>query len=181
LQTAVATISGLPGNLVRQRWQATPPTNPPPHVTWCAVGVTGIESKDDYPYIHHDGTMQLPGTPGPGADILHREVTLKAIVTIYGPDPDVIAGMLRDGLYVQQNWEPLHVLGIRMHTVHDLSWTPEFINQQWIDRYDLELIMRQEMVRVYPVLNLDGADVLLHPPPVPDQPVTVREDTVPRP
>jgi hypothetical protein len=181
LQSAIATLTGLPGNLVRPRWQATPPTQPPVTTTWASVGISGVESTDDYPFIRHDGAMQVPGAPGPGADILTRQLTYKVIVTFYGPSPDVLAGLLRDGFYIQQNWEALHKLGCKLHTVRDLSWTPEMVNQQWVDRFDVEMTIRQMITRVYPVLNIVGADILLHPPPVPDGLCEVREDTVLRP
>ena len=180
LQKAIATITGLPGNLVRPRWQPIPPTQPPLDVSWGSIGLSRIETTD-YPYIRHDGDIQLAGAPGPGADFLERESKLVALATFYGPLAEVHAGALRDGFYIQQNWELLRPLGLKLQTVRDLSWTPEFINQQWVDRVDIEITMSRSLVRVYPVLNIVGADVLVHAPPCPDELVVVREDTEIRP
>lgn len=180
LQAAVVAITGLPGTLVRPRWQPMPPTQPPVEVTWCSIGITHIEAHD-YPVITHDGTTQLVGAPGPGVDRLRRHMTQTVVATFYGPESEDVAGMFRDGMYIQQNWEPLHLVGARLREVGDLARVPETINQQWVDRFDIRLEMEVQIERVYPVLNIDGADVVLHVPPCPDELITVREDTEVRP
>jgi hypothetical protein len=184
LQATVRALTGLPGNLVRPRWQPMPPTQPDAGVTWASVGTTHMEA-DDYPVITHDGLAQLVGAPGPGVDRMTRHVTITAVVTFYGPEAEDVAGTFRDAFYVQQNWEPLHVLGLNMREVADLARAPELINQQWIDRIDIKLEMRGQLTRVYPVLNLDGADVVIHRPnadgSVTDTSVSVRETTATRP
>ncbi len=180
LQVAISMLTGIPGNLVRQRWQATPPTQPPATTVWASVGI-GMVEDTDYPFIRHDGTIQLPGAPGPGADFLTRELLHTATVTFYGPNVEYYAGLLRDGLYIQQNWEALHALDCKLLTVRNLTWSPELVNQQWIDRFDVEMKVSQSITRVYPVLNIVGADILLHPPPVPDGLCEVRPDDIIRP
>ena len=83
------------------------------------------------------------------------------LVTFYGPEAEACAGALRDGLYIQQNWEPLRAFGLKLHDIQDLARAPELVNQQWIDRLDVELVLRRQVERIYPMLNLDGADVIL--------------------
>ena len=183
LQATVRALTGLPGSLVRPRWQPMPPTQPDAGVTWASVGTVSMEA-DDYPVIIHDGLTQLVGAVGPGVDRLTRHVTITAVVTFYGPEAEDVAGAFRDAFYIQQNWEPLHVLGLNMREVHDLARAPELVNQQWIDRVDIRLEMRGQLTRVYPVLNLDGADVVIHEQTeagTTDISVTVREDTEVRP
>jgi len=173
LQQAVVNLTGLPGTLVRPRWQISPPAQPPAEVSWAAIGTTHLEA-DDYPVIIHDGSAQLVGAPGPGVDRMQRHVSVTIVVTFYGPEAEDLAGAFRDAMYVQQNWEPLHILGLNMREVHDLARAPELVNQQWIDRIDIRLEMRGQLNRVYPVLNIDGADVVIHEPGEPDTLVTVR-------
>jgi hypothetical protein len=176
LQSMVATLANLPGHLVRPRWQPHPATQPPADVTWAAVGVLRQE-VDDYPEIRHDGYTTLPGAQGPGVDRMYRHSTLTVHVTFYGPEAEDAAAQLRDASYIPQQMEMLR--GLKLKTVHDLARAPELVNQQWINRADLEMEFRLQIDRVYPILNLNGADVVLRndlglAPTV----VTVRPDTI---
>lgn len=179
LQQAIVALTGIPGTLVRPRWQPMPPAAPSAETTWAAVGITHLEA-DDYPYILHDGVAQLAGAPGPGVDRMQRHATLTVLATFYGPEAEDVAGMFRDGLYHPQNWEPLAAVGMKLRGVHDLARNAEFVNQQWIDRLDIRLEMRGQIDRVYPVFNLNGADLVLRTDLSKDVPVdiTVRPDTV---
>jgi hypothetical protein len=183
LQQAVVALTALPGTLVRPRWQPMPPAQPSADTTWAAIGITHVEA-DDYPYIVHDSVTQLPGAPGPGVDRMQRHATLTVVATFYGPEAEDLAGAFRDGLYVPQNWEPMHLVGMKLLSVHDLARNAELINQQWIDRLDIRLEMRGQIDRAYPVLNLDGADIVVHREldgSTSDVTVTVRPNTVVRP
>lgn len=160
LQQMIVALSGLSGTLVRPRWQPMPPSQPQPDITWAAVGVIRVEA-DQYPAIIHEGSRWLTGASGPGADRMQRHATLTVVASFYGPEAEACAAAVRDALYVPQNWEALHPLGLRLRTIEDLARNAEIINQQFIDRFDVRLELRQQFERVYPVLNLDGADAVL--------------------
>jgi hypothetical protein len=181
LQKMVMALAGLPGMLVRPRWQPMPPSQPQADVTWASVGITKVEA-DDYPAIIHDGSGTFPGALAPGVDRMQRHATLTVLVTFYGPEAETCAASLRDALYMPQNWEPTEPIGLKLRDVRDLARTAEIINQQWVDRFDMELELRQQIDRVYPVYNLDGADVVLHREnpdgTVDDTTITVRPTTV---
>src|SRR5574340_383319 len=55
LQGMVVGITGLPGAMVRPRWQSVVPKQPEPTVDWCAIGIT-TSDRTDYPVEEHDGT-----------------------------------------------------------------------------------------------------------------------------
>ncbi|WP_217284496.1 phage neck terminator protein [Pseudomonas nitroreducens] len=57
LQPMVVGITGLPGKMVRPRWQPGNPKQPEPNVNWCAIGVMHTK-QDANPAIEHDA----PGT-----------------------------------------------------------------------------------------------------------------------
>lgn len=177
LQQMASILTGLPGNLVRPRWQPVPPTQPPADVTWMAIGINMIET-DDYPYIKHLGNVTLPGAKGPGADLMQRHGTVTALATFYGPEADTVAGQFRDALYIPQNYEPIVGIRMKLRTVHDLARVPELINQQWINRVDMRAEFRVQMDRLYPILNLDGAQVnIRHDDGTDDLPITVYDGT----
>lgn len=158
IQLTVATLANLPGPLTRPRWQPMPPTQPPADVTWCSVGVQRIEA-DEYPYLKHHGDMQLLGARGKGATEMQRHSTVTVLVTIYGPEAEDAGAQLRDALYIPQQHEGMFPL--KLLSVRDLARAPELINQQYINRVDMEIDFRFQSNRIYPILNLVGADVLL--------------------
>lgn len=159
LQTCIAALAELPGNLVRPRWQRLPPVQPDAAVTWAAVGVVAVEA-DNFPAIVHVGGQALPGLP-PGYDVLTRHQTVTLEATFYGPAAEDCASRVRDALHLPLNLEPLSGLGLKLREVHDLARAPEIINQQWINRVDLRIEFRQQIDRSYAVLDLVGARAVL--------------------
>jgi hypothetical protein len=160
LQTAFAALSGLSGDLVRPRWQPFPPTQPAVGVTWAALGVTMVEA-DEYPYFQHIGGVTFPGASAPGYSIMQRHSTITVVATFYGPQADAVAAQVRDALYVNQNYEGLMPVGLKLRTIHDLQRVPEIMNQQYIDRTDLKMEFRAMSSRIYPIRDLAGADVTI--------------------
>jgi hypothetical protein len=158
MQTMVSQLSNLPGTLVRPRWQPMPPTQPDAGTTWAAVGILRTEA-DQFPYIVHDPSTTLPGQSSPGVDRMQRHATISVIVTYYGPLAEDSAAMLRDALYVPQNMEPLTAISAKILEVHDMNRVPEIINQQFIDRVDLRIDLRQQINRVYPIFDIASAAV----------------------
>jgi len=160
LQSMVSTLSALPGNLVRPRWQHVPPTQPPPETNWASVGVVRQE-RDDYPYIiHHSDT--LPGEPHPGYDEMQRHLTHYIVATFYGDEAEDYGGLLREGLYMAQNWEPWAPLGVKLRDAEiHMQRAPEWINNQYINRIDVSFVLRQMIVRYYPIYNIERANILM--------------------
>lgn len=162
VQVMVVQLSGIPGPLVRPRYQLMPPTQPDAATTWASVGINMLEA-DNFPSIVHDGTVILPGQTLPGADRMQRHGTVQVLITFYGPEAEDCAGSVRDALHHPLNVDPLTAaVGMKVREVHDLARVPEFINQQWIDRVDMMISFRIQIDRAYPVLNIDGADVDVH-------------------
>src|SRR4051794_41883115 len=93
LQQAVVGILGFSGDLVRPRWQPTPPNQPAPEVDWCAIAIMS-RTPLDYPYEHHFPT---------GPTRLTRWSTVNVLASLYGPNANFYAEQLRDGFYIKQN------------------------------------------------------------------------------
>lgn len=152
-QAAVRDVTGLPGALVRPRWQPTMPKQPEPSVNWCALAVTLI-TPDDGPAIEH-----LP--QGDGAEQVVRHEELEVLTTFYGPQAQGFAARLRDGISLPQNMEALQTSAIGLTEVGRIRTAPELVNQQWIRRCDLVLYFRRKVTRVYPIRHIVAADVHL--------------------
>ena len=148
----VVGLTGLPGELVRPRWQPTTPKQPEPHVDWCGMGVTE-QANDAGPAIQHDPA-------GDGRDHYERHQALQVLCSFYGPNAKRYAQMLGDGLAMPQNQEPLNPYAIRFIEAGPLRGTSELVNQQWVRRFDVALSFRRKIARTYPVLNLREAAVL---------------------
>lgn len=152
-QSAVTNITGLPGSLVRPRWQPNPPKRPEPSIDWCAIGVT-VQEPDAGPAIQHRGENG-------GAAQLERHEDIELLATFYGPRAKAFAARLRDGIAIPQNMEALQTSAIGFVEVGPIRAIPELVNQQWNRRYDMQLRFRRKVTRVYPVRNVIAADIHL--------------------
>jgi hypothetical protein len=149
LQVVVVGLSGLTPALVRPRWQPTPPARPAAEVTWCAIGVTR-QAPDANAWVGHDGT-------GDGSSELRRHETVEALLSCYGPGGAAIAGRIRDGLQIGQNRDGLGEAGLAFVETGEVIAAPELVNNQWLRRHDLALVLRREIRRVYPIRTILSA------------------------
>jgi len=141
LQAMIAGVTGLPGNLVRPRWQPQPPTQPSVNTVWCAIGVTTYRPVDfpQWTQDEDDG-----GT-------LHRLEHIEVLATFYGPQSASYAAALRDGLYVAQNYSTLAAQGIKLRSVDETTHLGELINSQYISRSDVPLSFVRFIEPVYAI------------------------------
>lgn len=149
LQPVVSGVTGLSGDLVRPRWQPTHPRMPEIGIDWCAIGVIDVQ-PDDNPAMMHDPA-------GEGHDDLIRHEVLTVLASFYGPHAARHAGLLRDGLYVAQNREPLDAAGIGLVSTDSIRMVPALVNEQWQRRADISITLRRIVRRSYPVLNILSA------------------------
>jgi hypothetical protein len=146
MQEVVAGITGINPTLVRPRWQPQPPTTPAVTVDWIACGVLRTEADWNPAIIHQ--------TDQNGTDLLLMQEHITYIISIYGPHSDDYAGMLRDGLFIEQNRALFRSNGIGLVEVSDIGRVPELFRQQWRDRNDLEVHLNRQVRRVYNVRSL---------------------------
>ena len=149
--------------LVRPRWQPDTPNLPDRSVTWMAFGIMN-RSADTFAAVIHDGAAAA----GEGADVVQRNELLDIMCSFYGPNCQATGALFRDGLSVAQNREVLFLNGMGLVSVGDLKKAPELVKNVWLPRADLPLVIRREIRREYPVLNLLSAQATLIAPPVTD-------------
>jgi hypothetical protein len=157
-QQMIVGITGLPGNMVRPRWQATVPKQPEPTVNWCALGIS-VQTLDDGPAIIHNGTSN-------GSDTYIRHEQIDVLASFYGPGAMQNAQLLSDGLAIPQNLEQLKAQDMNSVDTGPIRPAPDLINQQWVRRYDLELTFRRKITRTYAVLNILTAQGTVQTPTV---------------
>lgn len=149
LQAAVAAITGIPGNLVRPRWEPVPPQQPLAGTDWAAIGVMN-ETPDANAWFGHDPT-------GDGTDKMQRHVDLDVLVSFYGPNARGNVSLLRDGLAIAQNREAVAQSGVSFVASGITRNVPELVGQQWLQRCDLALQFRRLIGRTYPIDTITQA------------------------
>lgn len=145
-QQLVVGITGLPGNMVRPRWQPVVPKQPDPPTNWCAIGVTLVQPDDYLSEIHGDG--------GNGSDTQTDHESITVVASFYGPNAMANAKQLRSGLYVAQNRDTLAAAGLNLKEARQLTQAPDLVNEQWIRRWDLTIVFRRKSTYTYPILNI---------------------------
>lgn len=146
-QQMIVGLTGLPGNMVRPRWQPTVPKQPEPSINWCAVGVMDIE-PDANPYEQQNAD---------GSYTFIRHEVLPVLCSFYGPAAMSYAAQARDGIYVSQNNAMLDQHEMGLVEASRITPAPDLINQQWVRRYDLTIRIRRRVVREYPILTILSA------------------------
>jgi hypothetical protein len=151
LQAIVVGIVGLPGPMVRPRWQAEPPTPPSdPTVNWAAIG-PGSRKRDKY-----SAAVHIPTGNGSVKIIRNREMDV--LCSFYGANAEGNAELLAMGLEVPQNREAMTLQGFNLISgAGDSIPAPSLFKQIWYRKFDISFRLRQQQQYTYPVLNLLGA------------------------
>jgi hypothetical protein len=165
-QQIIVGITGLSGNLVRPYWQTEPPDVPDEGEAWAAFRIARRPS-DTFPFIG-----RLPYQPDDGNDHLQRHEELHVLVAFYdtgstgldnsGGLADTYASLLRDGLSVPQNREPLFLAGMGLKTVGEEVQVPVIFKKRWQNRVDFDFVVNRQVDRTYPVNTLVAADGIIY-------------------
>jgi hypothetical protein len=156
IQTFLAGISGLPGEMVRPDWQPDPPERPDIATDWLAFGV----AESDPTFSSYLATTTDAGNPF----ISQRQESFVIKVSIYGPAALENYRILRDGFQIQQNLEALTTASMGLIEVGKAIRNPELIGERWFNRWETFIAMRFESQRTYPVLTLLSASGTLWAP-----------------
>jgi hypothetical protein len=152
LQTVLVGISGLPGDLVVPRWQIDPPTYPDITVNWLSFGL----SEDD------SDTNAYVGVDDNGNNQFMRMEALTLQCTFYGLQSLEYGKALRDGLQIKQNLEALQKANMGFVNTSRMTRVPDLVNERWVDRWEMSVYLRREILRVYPILTfLSGSGSLI--------------------
>ncbi len=144
LQTVFVGISGLPGDLVRPKWQIEPPKQPDVYVNWLAIGLN--EDNAD--------TFAYNSVNSGGMNVFQRMEALSVQCSFYGPNSLDYARATRDGFQIGQNREALQSASMDFVSTSGLTRAPDIVNERWVDRWEMVVSLRAEILRVYPILNL---------------------------
>lgn len=133
-QAFIVSITGLEGSLVRPRWQPEPPPMPSITENWCAFGIKTI-TPDDGPYFDTD------------ASIRHEKIEL--FLSFYGEQGQNISHQFRDAIALPKNLSQLKSEQIKLIEISAITTAPDFINQQYVHRYDVVVTFRRKTTRQF--------------------------------
>jgi hypothetical protein len=156
LQGWIVGITGLAGTLVRPRWQPEPPIIPNAAVAWCAFGIMSRRG-DSFPFIGHDGAQN----GGNGLDQIIQNEEFELLLSFYdlgvNGEADTLAELMKQGAVIPQNREVLKAQNFDVGWVGDISDPiPTLLKVRWLYRLDLPILIRRQIVRQYPVLNVES-------------------------
>lgn len=152
LQQIVVGIVGLPGKMVRPRWQPEPPNIPDFGTNWAAIG-PGARKRDPFSAIVHNPN----DADGNGSSTVIRNRTMDVICSFYGPLAETNSELLAMGLELSQNREVMQLAGFNLvGGVGDSAIVPIQIKERWQYRVDIPFTVRQQQKYTYPILNLEG-------------------------
>lgn len=143
-------ITGLDPTLVRPRWQPEPPDIPSKGTVWIAFGFFD-EDSDTYPHVQQIGDQTQ----------LQRNEIFGVLCSIYGTgagsDAKATAKLLRDGLIIEQNRQPLFNNAMGLIEVTAPQPAPVLTKETWLYRLDMNIRIRRLILRNYDVLSLKSA------------------------
>lgn len=152
IQTVLVGISGLPQEYVRPKNQPNPPKMPDIQVNWMAFGM--IQSQpDSNSYLEMDIN---------GVYHSQRHETLRVLCSLYGPNALDYADIIRDGFQIPQNRDALLAMDMGFVEVGQIIPVPDLVNERWVRRYEMEVILRRQINRTYSVQSLLSATGTIH-------------------
>ena len=144
-------ITGLPGPMIRPRWQPEPPATPDINVSWVAFGDMG-EKRDTFAHVSEIKSGNM------GQDVTRTE-EIEFIVSLYGPSCNSYAAILADGLMIGQNLDALRDIDASLISCTDAATVPALVNGKWVKRVDMRVMIRRRTVRRYNVAAIESAHV----------------------
>jgi hypothetical protein len=155
----LAGITGLPNQSVRPRWQPEPPNIPEVDTDWMAFGITRRAMLRGTPYEgHFPGNETFPN----GYDELRAHDEFTVSCSVYGPNAERTTFRLSRGAYLAQNLESLQLMSMGLIAVNDQVTVPELIKLKWVNRIDVSIEIRRQMIFDYPVENLLSSEAVIH-------------------
>lgn len=151
LHGVIVGLTGLPGSLVRPRWQAEPLQRPEFSVNWCSFGLARAE-VDAFAYEHNH-------SEGEGPVIVERDEILSYAHSFYGPNAHGLAERFRDGLEIPQNRDVLQSGDIGLVEVQEAVKVPSLMAERWVPKIDVTVLYRRRTSRSYPVLTIRSAGI----------------------
>lgn len=152
IQTVLVGLSGIAGDLIRPKFQVAPPKQPTIETNWVAFQIVSI-TPDANGYT---------GMQPNNSTIYSRNEEIEVQCSFYGPLAYDYADQVRDGFQIQQNLEALRLANMGFKETSGSTLVPDLVNDRWIQRVELSIILRRQVQRVYPILSFINSSGTIH-------------------
>ena len=146
LSPTLATLLGLPGDLVRPRWQPEPPNQPALNADWVAFSATADEEATQT-------SQRLIGTEL----VMIRQETVDMFVSAYGPNAYSLLTRLNDCLQLGDNRAALQRLGIDFTFKTRTTYVPSLVREINVRRADAHFYFSRLSERRFNVGQIESA------------------------
>jgi hypothetical protein len=143
IQSILVGLTKIDGTLVRPKWQVAPPKQPDIGTNWIAFGIVD-DTPDANGYVGETSDQQFE---------YQRQTQLNVGVSVYGPDAQDIAGVIRDGFQVPQNLANLTAALMGFVETGRINHLPDLIHERWVERVEFTITLRRQIQRTYPVMT----------------------------
>lgn len=158
LQQWIVGISGLAGPVVIPSWAPEPPNIPPTATCWCNLAVVGYD-PDPWAFFQHLPTADS----NLGADQFIRHEKFDLLLSFYDNgytgQADATMAQTRDGMQISQNNEVLLLQGFGFNGTGRPVPLPTLTKEKWLYRVDLPVRLSRQILRQYPIRNVETAVV----------------------
>lgn len=146
-QGVIVGVTGLPGRLVRPKYQPDPPNHPGFDLDWCAFSVYVEPAMwNSHRTLLEDGSYLVQG----------QEV-LRVTTSFYGPGRQAAERSWREGLQLEQNRDALVAQKIAFIEFAEPVNVPVLLKEQWVKKVDVKGTFHRWAERIYPVRSLNEA------------------------
>jgi len=152
IQTVLVGITGIEGKYVRPTWQINPPKQPDIDIDWIAFGVNVLTPDAN-------GAIQV--NPA-GVTTYQRHELLEIACSIFGPNGEETAGILRDGFQIPANLAALKAANMGFTEVTQARHVPDLVNERWVNRLVMSVFIRRQVQRTYPIQTFLSANGTIH-------------------
>lgn len=165
LQQVVVGITGMPGNMVRPRWQPEPPNIPDFGMNWASIGESEPRKRDSWAAVirtpggYGENPYGVSGYGDESLSIVIRNEILSILCSFYGPGAQANCELLAMGLALPQNREAMQLNGFGLvGGAGDMVTAPALLKDRWTYRVDLPFQLRRQQQYTYSILDLLGAE-----------------------
>lgn len=151
-QQHIKGITGLPGTHVRVAFQTESPEPPSDGNCWCAFRVLNRKAE---PFAF-EGVVN-------DQYLISRHEEMDILCSFYDKGSngyaDYYASVLREGLHLSQNRQPLTLVNMGLIETGDIFPAPVILKQTWLYRMDITFRIRRQLVWTFDVKTITSASI----------------------
>jgi len=153
IQTVLAGVSGLPGQMVVPQLQVDPPKDPDIEIDWMDF-VIDVQRPDANAYENVDSDT--------GATDFQRNEDMEILCNVYGAHAHETYGLIRDGFQLQQNRAALYLSNMGFTKVTEAKRVPDLVNERFRTKLAFGVYIQRMIQRTYTIRTIVSMSGVVH-------------------